>query len=162
MKQKKSEVITFGTALQLIIDLANCQFGPRENLFAELFRSYHDLRTETLGDYLFLTSPSTVSQLVRDLRPIPRKLYAHYTSDGGQRLHQDIDRFLQLAICTERQREAYTNSLCALVNNSANLLNADKQYILNAQACEHNPVSELWFRTFSVLLREPTVSMPAY
>ena len=161
MKPAKSEAITFGTALQLIIDLANCQFGPRENLFAELFRSYHDVRTETIGNYLFLTSPSTVSQLVRDLRPVPRKFYAHYTSDGGKRLHQDIDRFLQLAICTERQREAYANSLCALVNQSANLLNADKQYILKALTCENNTVSELWFRTFSVLLREPTASMPA-
>lgn len=145
--------ITFGSALHLLTILANGQFGPRDELFANLFKSYHVWRSAELGDCDFRTSPSLISSIIKNGKPLPRKFVFFYAQDHGSILRYDLDNFFKQAICTQRQKEIFFDRIITLVGNSANLAEKDKEFIL--QSTEINAVYEIWFRAFYVLILEP-------
>jgi hypothetical protein len=159
MKSEKSTNISFGSALALLFTLANGQFGSREELFAKLFKSYHNRRTYELGNCLYFTSSSQITMLTKHSKPLPRKFYSYYTHDDGSLLREDLESFFSQAIRTARQETVYLNSLLRLIELSNNLLPQDKAYILTIQGASANSACEIWFRAFFVLIREPLISL---
>ena len=141
----------------MLFTLCNGQFGSREELFALIFKSYHDRRTEELGDYTFRTSPSQISLVCKNVKPLPRKFLFHYGHDDGSVLRCDLECFFSQAIRTAKQKDLYLTSLQAAVCNSKNLFTFDKDYILSAANSNDNAALEMWFRAFFVLMREPIV-----
>ena len=95
MKFSSTNALTLGKVLQLIIKLSNGQFGSQSQLISKVFKSYHDRRTEENGDFQYLMASSIVSEIAHDLRPVPRRFYAHYTSDDGSILRHDLEIFFK-------------------------------------------------------------------
>lgn len=157
MENANYTTLTFGNALTLLFTLCNGQLGSREDLFAFLFKSYHDRRTEELGDCSFRTSPSQISLICKNVKPLPRKFLFHYGHDDGSTLRCDLECFFNQATQTAKQKDLYITSLQAAVCNSKNLFPSDKDYILSAANSNDNAALEIWFRAFFVLMREPMV-----
>lgn len=154
MKAEK-EIATFGNVFELLATLANGQFGPRNELFATAFRSYHDWRSVELGDDDFRTSQALVCAIAKNKKPLPRKFVFFYAQGNGAALRYDVDLFFRQAIQTGRQEELYFAGIIDLVNKSTNLTQRDKAYILDATEVNTNTVCEIWFRAIYVLMLEP-------
>ena len=150
-----NSTVTFGSAFHLLATLANGQFGPRDELFANLFKSYHKWRSAELNDCDFRTAPSLISSIITSDKPLPRKFVFYYTQSDSSTLRDDIEHFLSRAIRTGRQEELYLESLKNLVNRSNNLATRDKEFILQATEINTNTVCEIWFRAFYILMLEP-------
>ena len=75
-------------------------------------------------------------------------------SNGDAHLRQDVQQYVQYVVQTAQQHTAHVTSLTNLVEQSANLVSDDRNYIMTYHDVESNDqLTELIYRLLWTLIR---------
>lgn len=155
---QQSEVnvsFTLGKCLTALYMLSKKYHRSMPVFFRTIFGSYHCLMGDLMHEDRWLTNQSAVSHIMSDQNGLPWEMRKYYIlCDGDAHLRLDVQQYVRSVVQTAYQRNTHLAVLDTMIEQSTNLEDEDKAYILSYREVDSsNQLAECIFRALRTLIR---------